>query len=108
MAHQSFDGSIVDENKNSHAVSARGVLLYRGPRELRIVANNEFGPIFEIGCTSELYWLKVNPELDTMWWGRMRNLGKPCGRPIPLRPDLILDVLAVGTIGTNFRDEPAP
>ena len=105
-ARQDFDGDIVDDKGNSHSVSARGVILYRAPHELRIVADNEFGPIFEMGATDEFYWLKVIPQMDTLWWGKMKNAGKPCAGAMPIRPDLIIDVLAVGLIDSNLLHEP--
>ena len=45
-----------------------------------------------------------------MWWGWYRNLGKPCVdvRQIPVRPDLVLQVLGVGMINTNFLEPPVP
>lgn len=108
-AHQDFDGSIVDDKHNAHSVSAHGVILYRAPDELRIVASSDFEqPVFEIGATADYYWLKVIPELDTLWWGRMSNVGKPCVSAIPIRPDLILAVLGIGTMDTNFLREPFP
>jgi hypothetical protein len=109
-ARQEFDGTIVDDKGESHALSAHGVILYRGPHELRIVASKEFvGPVFEIGATDASYWLKVNLEqVDTMWWGRMANAGKPCVADMPIRPDLVLAVLGVGLIDKDFNREPYP
>jgi hypothetical protein len=108
-ARHDFSGTLVDSDHASHSVSARGVLLYRAPDELRIIANDDFGQLaFEIGATSEFFWLKVVPESDTLWWGRMKNAGDPRCRPMPVRPDLILDVLAVGTIDADFSAEPYP
>ncbi|HUB26010.1 MAG TPA: hypothetical protein VL992_11325, partial [Tepidisphaeraceae bacterium] len=105
-ARQDFDGNIVDDKGNSHSISAHGVILYRGPHELRIVADNEFGPIFEMGATDEFYWLKVIPQTDTLWWGKMKNIGKPCATSVPIRPDYVLDVLAVGLIDPDLLREP--
>jgi hypothetical protein len=105
-ARQDFDGNIVDDKGNSHSISAHGVILYRGPHELRIVADNEFGPIFEMGATDEFYWLKVIPQSDTLWWGKMKNVGKPGAASMPIRPDYVLDVLAVGLIDPELMREP--
>jgi hypothetical protein len=105
-ARQDFDGTIVDDKHQSHAVAADGVILYRAPHQLLITAHNEFGTVFEMGVTEQFYWLKVVPSLDTLWWGKIANLGKPCAETIPIRPDLILDVLAVGVVDPNFKNEP--
>ena len=89
-ARQDFNGTIIDDKRQAHSVTADGVILYRAPAELRIVDSNEFGNIFEIGTTADYYWLKIVPQMDTLWWGRMQNAGKPCAASVPLRPDLIL------------------
>jgi hypothetical protein len=105
-SREDFDGVIVDDKQQSHQINADGVILYRAPHELLITAHNEFGTVFEMGVTADNYWLKVVPSLDTLWWGKMANVGKPCAASIPIRPDLILDVLAVGAIDPNFGHEP--
>jgi hypothetical protein len=107
-ARQDFNGTIIDDKHQSHSVTADGVILYRAPHQLLITAHNEFGSIFELGVTAENYWLKVVPDLDTLWWGRMSNVAKPCSQRIPIRPDLILDVLAVGPINADLGAAPYP
>lgn len=102
-----FQATIVDSKHQPHSAGAHGVLLYRAPSEMLIVANDDFGGrFFEIGATKEFYWLKVVPQLDTLWWGRMSDVEAPTDSPIPARPDLILQVLAIGTIDPNFAHEP--
>jgi hypothetical protein len=106
-ARQDFQGTIVDDKHQSHSASAHGVLLYRAPDELRIVGDDDFGqPLFELGATADVYWLKVVPGLNTLWWGKMSNAGKPCASAMPVRPDLILQVLAISTISGNFASGP--
>jgi hypothetical protein len=106
-ARQDFQATIVDDKKQPHSAGAHGVLQYRAPDEMWIVANDDFGNrFFEIGATSEFYWLKVVPQLDTLWWGRMSNADKPTASPIPARPDLILQVLAISTINMDFSHNP--
>jgi len=110
-AHQNFEATVVDEKKESHFVNGDGVLLYSAPRGLRLVANKDIaGKVFELGSTDDRYWFTLYPERDTMWWGWYRNLGKDCVdlRTMPVRPDLVLEVLGVATIPTNFLQPPAP
>jgi hypothetical protein len=38
----------------------------------------------------------------------MKNAGDPRCQPMPVRPDLILDVLAIGAIDTDLSSEPYP
>jgi hypothetical protein len=103
---QDLDGAIIDDKHNATTISTTGVILYRAPHELLITGNNEFGSAFEMGATDEFYWLKVAQGPDTMWWGRMRNAGKPCAAAMPVRPDLILDVLGIGALDPNLNHPP--
>lgn len=108
-ASHGYKATVVDDGGKAHTFTGDGALLYRGPREMRLIGNKEFvGTIFEIGTTPDRFWLKLVPEVETMWWGNFRNLGKPCAEPIPLRPDLVVEVLGVGVINTDFTALPAP
>jgi hypothetical protein len=104
-----YEASIVDENKKPHFVNGDGALLYRRPLGMRIVGNKPVaGTVFEIGSTEEKYWFKIVPELNTMWYGDYANLGKPCVRPVPIQPNMVLEVLGLGTFNTDFTAFPAP
>lgn len=107
-ARQSFEAHLVDDKGQSHFVNGDGSLLYLKPRDLKITGNKPFVKIFEIGSTADRYWLAIPEQLDTMWWGWYRNVGKPCARDVPIRPDLVIQVLGVGDIDTDFNHQPAP
>ena len=107
-ASHGYKATVVDDRGKTHTFTGDGALLYRGPREMRLIGNAIVGTIFELGSTNDRFWLKLVPELDTMWWGHYRNLGKPCMQDIPLRPDLVVEVLGVGMINTDFSALPVP
>ncbi len=107
-ARQSFEARLFDEKGESHFVNGDGSLVFRKPRELKLTGTKPFVKIFEIGSTAERYWLEIPEQLDTMWWGWYRNVGKPCVRTVPVRPDLMIDVLGVGEIDPDFNHQPAP
>jgi hypothetical protein len=108
-ARHYYEATFLDEKKQPHFVNGDGILLFLKPMDLRLVGTKPaVGTIFEIGSTAERYWMKVVPESDTLWWGKYRNLGKPCVQEIPVRPDLILQVLGVSDIDTNFNEQPVP
>jgi hypothetical protein len=75
---------------------------------MRLVGKKEIGRVFEIGSDAENYWLTVVPSVDTMWWGQYKNLGKPCNQTVPIRPDLILQVLGISTLSLDFNAPPVP
>ena len=105
-----YEATIVDEKKQSHFVNGDGALLFKRPLGMRLVGNKPVaGRVFEIGSTDENYWLTVNtPDLSQMWWGKYEHLGKPCVRPVPIRPDQVFEVLGVSTFNTDLTALPAP
>lgn len=110
-ARHEFEATVVDERGKSRFVNGDGYLLFRQPRELRLIGKKPgVGNIFEIGSNDERFWLTIRPpnEPSEIWWGNYANLGKPCVEEIPIRPDLILEVLGVSRIETDFTREPAP
>jgi len=103
-----FEANVVDRGK-SHFVNGDLLLLYRRPDDLRIVAKKDIaGTIFEIGSNPERYWLRIGVDIDTMWWGTHANAANVDPRTIPIPPALMLEVLGVSSIDTNFRQPPAP
>jgi len=105
-----YKATVVDAKKREHAVTGAGVLMYRTPRDMRLIGYKEVvGSVFEVGSTSDRYWLLLKPEMETMWWGYHRNVGKPCvTEELPIPPQMVVEVLGVGTIDTNFNSLPAP
>ncbi len=108
-ARHYYEATFLDDKKQPHFVNGDGILLYLKPMDLRLVGTKPaVGTVFEIGSNAERYWMKVVPESDTMWWGEYANLGKPCVREIPVRPDLVLEVLGVSDINTDVNEQPVP
>lgn len=109
-ARHEFEATVVDEKGGKHDVVGDGALLYRRPRGMLIRGTRPGMTLFDIGSTEDRYWLKLVPRADTMWWGKYEHLGKPCVNRelIPIRPDLVLEVLGVGTFDTNFTAVPVP
>lgn len=106
-----FGAELVEEpGRKPTKISGVGVIMYRAPDEL-IMTGSEvgIGKIFEIGCNPTDYWLAVpQSRVDTVWYGQMRHLGKPCVKEIPIRPDLLMEVLGVFEIDPNLARFPAP
>lgn len=113
LNHQ-FAAEIVERTPDGKTrktpIDGGGVIMYQSPDNLYMNGRHPIGgKIFEIGCNPERYWLGVPHEkVDTIWWGEMRHLGKPCVADIPIRPDLLMEVLGVFTIDPNLARFPAP
>jgi hypothetical protein len=43
-----------------------------------------------------------------MWWGEKANFDPGKAKDIPIRPDLLIDVLGVLDVETNFKQPPVP
>jgi hypothetical protein len=106
-----YSATIID-NGVSHSVSSDdGVLLYQRPSMFRLVGKKEFvGTVFDIGSNGTEYWLDVVPGTNTLWWGKYADLARfsTSRLPIPIRPDLVMEVLGVSTIDMNFNALPVP
>ena len=102
----------INDNGRMHSVSSSdGILLYRTPTDMRLVGKKEFvGTVFDLGSSARQYWLEVVPGTNRMWWGTYADLAKlnPERLPIPIQPNLVLEVLGIGTINTDFNALPAP
>jgi hypothetical protein len=108
-ARHYFAGDIVDDKGKSHFVNAEGILLMLKPRGVRLTANKPGTKIFDLGTDGARYWMSVPFEVDTMWWGYNRNIGKPCARPIPIQPEGIFEVLGVAEFDlANLNRPPVP
>lgn len=104
-----YDAKLIDEKGKRTTIWGDGYLLYRSPQDLLFTGDLPTGRAFELGSNGWRYWMRVPAsQVSTMWWGEYQHLGKPCVQEMPIRPDLILAVLAVSTIPTDFTKLPAP
>jgi hypothetical protein len=105
----SFDAWIYDEKKHENYVNGDGgTLLYRKSRDLRLTVKKPFADVMTLGSNAERYWLVVPEGPKSMWWGYARNAGKACANNMPIRPDLVLEVLGIGDINTDLTKAPFP
>lgn len=104
-----FEADIVDKNGRKQFVNGDATILFRKPGEFRLVCKKDVaGQIFELGATPEHYWMIVRPEVDTMWWGTFADLPNADPNLIPIRPDLLMEVLAINEFPTDLLADPAP
>jgi len=107
-ALHTFEATLVDDKGKSHTFAGDGALLYTKPDKLLLTAKGII-TFFEIGSNSDEYWFTAFPdEVSTQWWGNKNNFTEEAARQIPIRPDLLLEVLGVNTIETNLLQPPVP
>jgi hypothetical protein len=99
-----------DNGKRHDETLDGGNLLYRQqPRSLRLNGNKlVVGNVLELGSNEDVYWLAIKEGPDTAWWGRFEHLGSKCSQPIPIRPDLLMEVLGLTLFDPNFGEPPVP
>jgi hypothetical protein len=87
-----------------------GVLLYQqSPRSVRLVGDKSIvGHVMELGSNPDVYWMSIKVGPDTAWWGNYQNLGKPCSESLPIRPDLLFEVMGISTFNSDLTQMPAP
>lgn len=103
----SFDARIRDAKGKEHSFSGDGYVIFRKPGDLLVTAKVLTERAFEVGSNAERYWFIV-PRENTMWWGEKRNFDPNKANQLAIRPDLLLEVLGVLDIETNFNQLPVP
>jgi hypothetical protein len=107
-APHTFEATLVDDKGKSRSFSGGGYLLFLKPDNVLLTAGAVI-PYFEIGANDQRYWFTAFPdEVSTQWWGDKQKLTDEAARQIPIRPDLLLEVLGVSPIETNFLQPPVP
>ncbi|HEX8323675.1 MAG TPA: hypothetical protein VF595_07145 [Tepidisphaeraceae bacterium] len=81
-------------------------LLYMPPRNLRLAAKVFTERAFDIGSNSDRYWL-ILPRQETMYWGTHGSDTGQAAR-LPIRPDLLVEVLGITPLETDLLQSPAP
>jgi hypothetical protein len=86
-----------DDKGKRHSYNLDGNLLFQSPRNLRLDLRPGLGnQVMQIGSNAEDFWIWIEPDVKTMWWGRYSNVGRPCARTITVRPDQLVAALGLG------------
>jgi hypothetical protein len=104
----SFEATLVDDKGKSRSFSGDGYLLFMKPDSLLLTAGGVI-KYFEVGANDQRYWFTAFPdEVSTQWWGEKSKFNDEAAKQIPIRPDLILEVLGVSAINEDFLEPPVP
>jgi hypothetical protein len=110
-ARGDFDAEVFNDKGKKYPLVGDAVLQYRPSRDLLMVGTKPaIGRIFTAGSNNDRYWLIVrdNDEGGTMWWGEYASVSGPDPKAMPVRPDLLLQVLGITAANPNLLQEPAP
>jgi len=99
----------VDRQNNSQKyVNGAGNLLYSAPASIRVTVMKELvADLLDMGSDGNRFWLWEKHE-NVFWWGDYANLDKAGARQIPIRPDLVLEVLGIRPIDPVLSNQPVP
>ncbi len=107
--------SFRDENgRPRRYLGQEAALFFARPRLLRVDVRSPVGVIAQFGSTEQRYWLWIEPELQTLWWGDWRRAGQSTQRKLPVPPNQLLDALMLrplpetldGRLRPTLRVEP--
>ena len=102
--------AIVKESPEDAGNFLNGTLVVQHlkPDRLRLNAEKDlFGDVFDLGTDGENLWLRV-PRENVIYVGTKGNLDPRKTGGLPIRPDLILQVLAINLLPDQFAQFPAP
>jgi hypothetical protein len=85
----------------------QGTLLYTSPDSIRLTVNKQVADLFVMGSDASQFWFD-QPHDKIYYWGKYADIGSATTSQIPIRPDLVMEVLGVRPLDTNLLSEPAP
>ncbi len=107
-SREHFSATLVDREHNKSArVDGYGNLLYTAPNQLKLTASNEVESLFEMGSDGQHFWLYEKHDSD-FWWGDYANVGGADSAEIPVRPDMVMEILGIRPVNPFLLQEPAP
>ena len=96
-ANASVTARFLDRQRVERVYNLEGAFLYQSPRGLRLDLRPGVGDqVMQIGSNDDEYWVWIEPEMQALWWGRYRHLGRPCAGRIAVRPDQLVAALMLG------------
>lgn len=105
-----FEALIIEERggKPSPVLNGTITALHLKPDRLRLKAEKDiFNDVFDMGTDGERLWIGLPLEKQA-YIGTVDNIDPEATEGLPLRPDLILQVLGVNLLPTDLTSWPAP
>ncbi len=104
-----FDATIIEEPGGSASyLNGEVIVLHQKPDKLRILLNKDVaGTVFDLGTNGDKFWTWL-PTENLVYIGTLANVDPAAAAALPLRPDLILQVLGVNVLATDLLAQPAP
>ena len=91
-------GHFTDDENKKRSFNLEGGILFLKPRYLYFDLGQLGQTVMRFGSNAEEYWLWIQPEVDTLWWGTYAGLEEGNPEAIPIRPDLLIEALGFGQL----------
>jgi len=107
-AREHFQAVLVDRTKNQAThIDGYGNLLYTSPNQMKLTAKNEVADLFDMGSDGSQFWLHEKHD-QIFWWGTYADAEGGDADQIPVRPDLVLEILGIRSLDAFLLREPSP
>jgi len=85
-----------------------GILLYRKPRDLYLSLEHTLGGKLEVGSNGREFWVWERIKEPRYWWGRHERAEGILDADLPVRPDVLLEVLGLQDLPTHTTGPHGP
>jgi hypothetical protein len=85
-----------------------GIMLYRKPRSLYLRLQPTLGGKLEVGSNDQQFWVWERIKTDHYWWGEYKWMKDADDSELPVRPDVLVDVLGLGDLPTDTTGPHGP
>ncbi len=101
-------GDVFDSEANRlRFINAEGDLFYRKPDQIWVRGKKGPVDVLEVGSDGQRYWM-TDFSTNTHWWGTYAHVQRAGSGRIPIRPDVLLEVIGVGDIDDDMERTPVP
>lgn len=84
------------------------VAIYLAPDRMRLKGKKAgAGDVFDLGSDGARFWMHLPTEKQLVT-GTFQGMHPENARQLPIRPDLVLEVIGIGTVSTDLLEPPAP
>lgn len=117
-ARHDFSITVLDKKGKQHNYEGDGTLLLRKPpldsprgtpTELRLKGSKDIvGEVFDLGANRDAAWCIMRGDVDAMGWLPQGVEASFDPQVVPVRPDLVAEVLGLGDWPADVSKYPAP
>jgi hypothetical protein len=97
-----------DPSGQSTSFDMTGAMFYRKPRCLFLKLTHTFGGEIQVGSNDHQFWVWERGKDKRYWWGEHQWMKGGSEADLPIRPDVLLDVLGLGELPAETSGPGGP